>query len=208
MVVDDVAIMRTMVGTALENIGFEVVTTGTGAGAIAEVEHFDPDLLVCDLDLGSAPSGVDVIREVRRTFPWVGIVVLTAYRSPLLIGADVEPTEDLPYVEKSAVVDIAVLEQAVDAAMRHEQYRPSGDPPIGTITPTQAELLRLIAAGMSNPQIAELLGIERRSVEHACRRLYRALGISADSETNPRMLAAKALASGRIEVRHRSPSTP
>jgi DNA-binding NarL/FixJ family response regulator len=58
------------------------------------------------------------------------------------------------------------------------------------LTPAQFELLRLIAMGYSNDQIAQERGVTLRSVESLVNRLFVALGLSSDARSNARVKAA------------------
>ncbi|MFM7598778.1 MAG: response regulator [Actinomycetota bacterium] len=60
LVVEDEPFVRGLVGETLRGAGFEVRTAGTATEAMEQVEDFDPDGAVLDIDLGDGPNGVDV----------------------------------------------------------------------------------------------------------------------------------------------------
>jgi DNA-binding response OmpR family regulator len=76
LVVEDERKIRDLVRSYLERDGHQVITTASGAEAIALAETAEPDLLVLDLRLPDVP-GEDVAREVRST-SGVPILMLTA----------------------------------------------------------------------------------------------------------------------------------
>ena len=76
LVVEDERKVRDLVRDCFEDEGFGVLTTASGAEAIALVERSAPDLVILDLRLPDVP-GEEVAREVRR-FSQVPILMLTA----------------------------------------------------------------------------------------------------------------------------------
>ena len=76
LVVDDEAAIRELVGSYLRNEGFDVVEAGDGEDALAKIEQRAPELVVLDLRLPGI-SGLDVLREIRRTSAMY-VIVLTA----------------------------------------------------------------------------------------------------------------------------------
>jgi DNA-binding response OmpR family regulator len=76
LVVDDEAAIRELVGSYLRTEGFDVAEAVDGEDALAQVAQRAPDLIVLDLRLPGI-SGLDVLREIRRTSS-VYVIVLTA----------------------------------------------------------------------------------------------------------------------------------
>ncbi|HET7236667.1 MAG TPA: response regulator transcription factor [Actinomycetota bacterium] len=76
LVVEDEAKIRSLLRGYLERAGFSVLTTGSGAEALAMAGSASPDLIVLDLGLPDI-AGETVAREVRRMSP-TPIVILTA----------------------------------------------------------------------------------------------------------------------------------
>jgi len=101
-----------------------------------------------------------------------------------------------------------VMRGAVDASMRHDR-----DParPFATLTRRQIEVLRLVALGNTNAQIAEILGITTRSVGETVTRAFAALGMDDAPEGNLRVAAARRfvrVAGSPMEMPERGRPTP
>ncbi|HPM53227.1 MAG TPA: DNA-binding response regulator, partial [Rhodoglobus sp.] len=76
------------------------------------------------------------------------------------------------------------------------------DPPDAlSLTSAQAEVLRLLATGASTRAVAEHRGTSVRAAETMLARLYSALGIDDDADSNPRVAAVQLWQQGRITVR-------
>ena len=82
------------------------------------LQGFQPNAIVCDLDLGSGPSGVDLLTYVAREQPWVGMVVLTAHAAPeLAVPSSAQLPSDVVYLVKSAIKRPEEITEAIDAAI-------------------------------------------------------------------------------------------
>jgi len=79
LIVDDEAILRESLGDYLKDT-YQVVTAGTGEEALELVEKQDFDILVIDVRL-PGKTGLQVLREVKESKPYIKSVVITAYPS-------------------------------------------------------------------------------------------------------------------------------
>jgi DNA-binding NtrC family response regulator len=79
LIVDDEAILRESLGDYLKDT-YQVVTAGTGEEALELVEKQDFDILVIDVRL-RGKTGLQVLREVKESKPYIKSVVITAYPS-------------------------------------------------------------------------------------------------------------------------------
>lgn len=205
LLVEDEEFTRTMVAEALEVNGLRVRGVATVAEALVEMESFEPHVVVSDLDLGSGPSGADLLNRLAADAPWVGLVVLTSHASPELA---IRPGTQLPshvsYVMKSQVNSSVDLLQAVESAISDTEFSlvPELDPEgRAVISHSQGEILRLIADGYSNLGIAEIRGTSLRSTESLVHRTFSALGIDSDRRMNARVLAVRMWQQGRVIVK-------
>lgn len=206
VVADDDAFTVSLVAGGLEAQGFAVFTALTVDEAWELVESEDPHALVTDLDFGGGVSGVSLLTKVGEHYPWVGLVVLTAHRSPQLA---VDDPASIPgsavYLVKSALRRVEDLAEAVRASIAGG----AGDRPIPgkddgaaiTITAAQGEVLRMLASGASTRALAEYRGTTVRAVETMLTRLYGALGIEISERSNPRIEAIRMWQQGRVDVR-------
>ncbi|MCU0704273.1 MAG: sigma-54 dependent transcriptional regulator [Fimbriiglobus sp.] len=80
LVVDDENTLRRTIRTTLESRGHAVAEAATGAQAAERVRQARPDLVLLDLKLGRE-SGLDVLTELHRAAPGLGVVVITAHAS-------------------------------------------------------------------------------------------------------------------------------
>jgi DNA-binding NarL/FixJ family response regulator len=147
-----------------------------------------------DLDLGEGPTGIDLAHALRRALPSIGIVFLSTYADPRLLGSVPALPPDSLYLTKQEVADTSVLADALHAVQgtlddAHSAAREQG---LAELTDAQIDVMRLIAAGYSNAEIARRLVIEEASVEKAVMRLIRQLDVRATRAENQRVMIAQA----------------
>ncbi len=203
LVVDDEAVFRTLVTRAVEGFGFLTMSVASSAEATEALEEFDPDVVILDLALGEGPTGLDLLKVINTNYDWIAVLILTSFRSPDLVATLEEPINPRAgYVVKSDIVDIEVLRQAIEQTIAaHPPHQPAGGGEHPTITRSQAEVLRLMADGLSNAAIAEQRGSTPRALERLIARLYAALGLMDEPNMNPRVHAVRMYQAGDIDVR-------
>lgn len=191
LLVEDNDFTRATVAAALraEDCVIAAVTS-TAREAVTAVEDHNIDCAVIDLHLGPGPTGIDVAYALRKQDSDIGIVLLTAYADPRLLPDGNRP---LPsgsvYAVKNDIRSTAQLREAIDIAVG-DLARPAGRPLVGYVplTDSQMEILRMVADGLTNTEIAKRRSITERSVEAGLARIMRKLGIEPKSGENPRVL--------------------
>ena len=198
LLVENDALLRSTMEGALGQRGALVVAACADAdAALAAADRMAFDVLLTDLDLGTGPNGIVIAHALRRQQPDLGVVVLTSYRDPRLVGAKLAQLPDgADYVLKHTVSDIAtlveVLERAV-ARMASARRAPAGRPLAPEqLTDAQTEILRLVALGLTNAEIARTRSVTEASVERTINRIAHRLGVAGDRTRNPRVQMTRA----------------
>ena len=200
LIVEDDGFTAALLARSLESSGWSVLGPAADAeGALALMSNgVQPDVALLDLDLGDGPDGLELGVQLRAHAPDLGIVLLTAYRSPRLLRPDrYEVPVGVRVVAKADVRDIAMLDPELRAALvsphrvnsgaMSRVVAPNGVP----LTDRQLLLMRLVADGLSNAAISDRLGIAESSVEKAITRLIRRLGLAGRGGINPRVALAR-----------------
>jgi len=190
VIADDHAIVRRGLRQLLDGErGFEVVAEAENVeSARRYLRGHHPDVLVLDLNM-PGESSIEAIPQLRAEFPETQIVVLTmqneaAYaRTALSAGV-------LGYVLKEAAD--AELVEAIRAASAGDHYlnprlgaKVAAEPPPGPpdgLSERELEILRLIALGYTNSQVAEELYLSVRTVETHRAHIQQKLGLSDRAE--------------------------
>lgn len=184
---------RTLLAGVLEAAGFEVVAVSSAHEAIEQFTEMDPDALITDIDLGSGATGLDLVVSLSTRNPHLPVVVLSNYAitpdyaNPLLARA--------AYLRKKDLSDTGLLMDALDAVLREQQPTDQATPPhtgrLSGLTTAQVHVLRMIAEGMSNQEIADRRRCSLRAAENMVQRTFTALGLTPDPKTNTRVAAAR-----------------
>lgn len=190
--------------TALTASGFQVCgEAATAAVAIRIFTEIGADVALIDLDLGSGPTGLDLAIELRKRSPSIGLVFLTSFDDPRLLetGLPSIPSGSI-YLRKKQVSSIADVKEAIEKAQRMPGS-PANTSEIRShdLTDASFALLRDIARGLTNSQIATARGITISAVEKSIRRLAQSLGITESTGNQRAMLIQSYLRMSGRDVR-------
>ena len=178
-----------------------IVVAGQAADGNAAVELVaatNPQVVLMDLNMPGT-GGVSATRRITADHPGTRVVVLTTYADDksiigaLQAGALGYLTKDATRAEigravlaaaaGQAVLDPGVQQRLLSAAARSAGVpgspgaaQASGSPGDGDLTPREAEVLRLIAAGASNREIARALFVSEATVKTHVNRIFAKTG--------------------------------
>ena len=205
LLVEDEDFTRTMVSEMLSASGIDVLPVASVAEALKSMDEFDPHVVLTDLDLGHGPDGADLLTKVAEDRPWTGMVIMTAHASPELAINDVSRIpEQAGYIVKSELNSIhslvSIIQESIIMPGNFNGSDNVGEEKV-TITSSQAEILRMIADGLSNAAIAEARGITLRAAEALIQRTFAALGVNGDSSINARVAAVRMWQQGKVAVK-------
>jgi|TARA_B110000503_G_scaffold119400_1_gene181182 DNA-binding NarL/FixJ family response regulator len=190
-IVEDDAFTRTTLHSALDAKGLNVVfSTADASEAVRLAQLKFPHVALLDLHLGKGPTGVDVAVELRRQNPNIGLIFLTSFDDPRLLDSSIgELPENSTYVTKSTIGDVDALVKLLYTSALGKSVKSSALEvgPLQGFTRRQMSILRLVALGFSNSEIAKQLFITEKSVESAIRRLAHSLNIRTDPSANQRV---------------------
>ena len=202
LMVDDDPFTRSMLASSLQVIGCYVSSSGTASEGLRLMRAFEPsaapNVALLDLDLGEGPTGIDLATILREEFPSIGIIILSTYSDPRLIGSkqQVMPKRSL-YLVKQSVVDATVLESALREALALGTGKSGSDAllpssPLQSLSDAQLEIMRLVASGLSNSEIARQQWMTEAAVEKAVARLCKKIGLKFEKDKNQRVMVALA----------------
>lgn len=163
-----------------ENEALEVVgVAGDGLELLGLLEKATPDMILLDISMPHL-RGIEVINEAKRLCPHVKILMITMHKTEqyflcaMSAGADGYLLKEDSDTELLAAIDTVMEgelyispflgEQFSDEVIR--QYRENGVFPCETLTNREVEVLKLVAEGLTSKEIADILSISIRTVEH------------------------------------------
>jgi two-component system, NarL family, response regulator NreC len=197
LIVDDHAVLRAGLRMLLE-AQLDVVVIGEGAdGAVAPTLARDlrPDVVLLDLSM-PGPSSGEVIRQVLRQSPTSRVLVLTMHDDPAYLAAALQAGAAGYVVKKVADTELLSAIRAVHAGRTFVDLTRTSDPhrrPVESqgdpqraaakqLSRREGEVLRLLAQGHSNQQVADLIKVSVKTAETYRTRLSEKLGLKGRAE--------------------------
>lgn len=192
LLVDDHPIIHETLGAVVRSLvpGARIHSENDLAGALARAHELkDLELVLLDLGLPGC-SGIDALLRLRKALPRARIVIVSAsedaesVRGALEAGAvGYVPKTSTPRVMSDALRLILdggtyIPPQAVEAV---SQKKTASMADLG-LTERQADVLRLVAKGLPNGEIARKLSISESTVKQHAHAAYRLLGVSSRTE--------------------------
>ena len=194
LTVDDHGLLREGVAALLSSEPDMAVVGGAGTGceAIQQFRALRPDITLMDLQMPDM-SGVEAIIAIRAEFPDAKFIVLTTY------SGDVQVVRALKAGASGYLLKTLVHKELADTIRTVHAGRKTLSPEVSfevaehmaddALTPAEIEVLRLIAAGNANRQIADRLGVAEDTVKGRLRSIFSKLG--ANDRTHAVTIALK-----------------
>jgi DNA-binding NarL/FixJ family response regulator len=202
LLADDQRLVRESLGTLLGLLdGIQLVGSASdGEEAVALAAEHGPDVVLMDLRMPRL-DGIEATRLLRERQPGVRVIALTTYADDesvlgaLRAGARGYLTKDASGEDiRAAIITVAAGEAALDPAVQHTVVaaladgRAAGAGGAGSadecrlelpddLTPREAEVLELIAEGLSNAEIAERLYVSPTTVKSHINHLFAKAGL-------------------------------
>lgn len=180
LIADDEAVVRETLSVYVGSAGdMEVVGTASdGRSAVQMAMTLRPDIVLMDIQMPRV-NGVEATAELLRTLPSTQVVMITTFTTAdavvpaLRAGASgyvlkSDPPERILTTVRQALTGRTELSpsalEAVVGHLRGEDKRHEL-PPAVILTARETEVLKYLASGCSNKEVAELLGISEKSVK-------------------------------------------
>jgi two-component system NarL family response regulator len=199
LIVDDHTLFRTGIRKMLEaEADMRVVgEAATGREALDQARRLVPDVILMDIKMpdpsgsGQALDGIEATRVLCREMPHIGIIFCTVFEDDEFVFAGLQAggrgyilKDDDPETMLRAIRAVAHGESLLGPTIAQKVMRqftalPGKQSPalIDELTPREMEVLKLIAAGLSNREIAEALVLSEKTVKNHINNIFSKLHV-------------------------------
>jgi DNA-binding NarL/FixJ family response regulator len=206
VIADDHALMTAAVRATLEAAAdFEVVGEATSCReALALVERLTPDVLILDLMMPGM-DGLACLDLLSERHPRLRVVILSAVDDPARVDAALRRGASAYVLKALDPLDLpSVIRGAVEGTYFSTARGGHAEPGAEyELSKKELEVLRQLALGLSNNDIARALWISEQTVKFHLRNVYKKLGVANRSEA-----IRAGFGAGLVEHRSSAPEAP
>ena len=189
LLVDDHPVVRSGLRAVLD-IGEGVRVVGeaaTGEEAIALAVSLRPDVVLCDLRLGDGIDGIETTVALRALRPAPAVLILTTFdRDAEILGAieagaagyllkDVAPDTIVEGIQRAAAGDVFLAPELATRVLQGMRQ------PLPRLTEREVEVLKLLATGATNREIARGLFVTEATVKTHLAHIFTKLAVDSRS---------------------------
>ncbi len=181
LIADDHSLIRAGLRTILSaQPDLEIVgEAADGNEALRLANELQPDIVLTDLSMpGPVGGGIAVARRLKETSPAIRVLILTVHEDETLLREAIRAGAAGYIVKRAPDTELVSAIQAacrgdlyVHPSMTRMLFKDAAMPPVSeslpteSLTPREIEVLRLLAKGYTNRQIADVLFLSMRTVE-------------------------------------------
>ena len=187
LIVDDHAIVRDGLAAILK-FQKDMTVVGEaddGESALQKAQTLRPDIILMDLMMPNM-NGADAIAAIKQVLPETQILLLTSYGTSSELsrafrngatGAITKllPKEELLAAIRNVAAGMRIASPEIEQTLNEESETP-------TLTPRQLEILRSLARGLTNDDIAHEFGLSKAGVKFHLRTIFRKLNVANRTE--------------------------
>lgn len=204
LIVDDHPVVRSGLRAVLESAGSAsqnghaegtgsagavsvIGEAATGEAAISLAEQLRPDVVLCDLRLGDGIDGIQTTAQLRALDPAPAVIILTTFdRDAEILGAieagaagyllkDVAPEVIVEGIVRAASGDMYLTPEIASRVIKGMRD------PLPKLTDREIEVLRHLATGAANKEIARALFVTEATVKSHVAHIFTKLGVDSRS---------------------------
>lgn len=192
LVADDHPILLKGLRDELLTLGFKVLDGATnGAQALEMITSKKPDIAILDINMPFL-TGFEVIKKCQAEFLETKFIILTSYKEKGFVlkakkmNISGYMLKDEPFSEIKKCIQEVLKGRFFASKIFNEVFKNEISPQIEKIkflSPSERTIVRLIAAGNSSKQIAEILSISSRTVDKHRSNIISKLDLPSDSDS-------------------------
>ena len=202
LIVDDLdAIRKKFVRILEKNPKIETCTASNGYEAVSMAVSEKPDVILMDIEMETPLAGIIASNTIYQNDPAVKIIILTVHEEDTIIYKAFQagivdylfknsPEEDIAAVIQSALTDTPNLQPVIAGKLRREFKRIKDKEDsmiyilniIVRLTPTEIDILKLLHAGMTQKEVADIRFIELSTIKSHVNHILKKFGKKRTSQ--------------------------
>lgn len=189
LLVDDHPVVRSGLRAVLDSADAVQVVgeAATGEEALTLAAHLQPDVVLCDLRLGQGIDGIQTTAALRALDPAPVVLILTTFdRDAEILGAieagaagyllkEVDPTVIIDGIQRAANGETVLTPELASRVLSGVRN------PLPKLTDREIDVLRLLATGSANKEIARALFVTEATVKSHLVHIFTKLGVDSRS---------------------------
>lgn len=156
-----------IVGLDLQEIliqdGYKTNLVNSFDEGMLELTTFQPQLVLCDINLNGKNNGIDFAKEVNKLYPFTEIIFITSYTS-VKYTEEAEETRPLDYIVKPWNEE--QIKVALRRAFKYIDSKKDNMNLMGELSPSEYRILSLIAEQKTSKEIGQELFISEKTVRN------------------------------------------
>lgn len=180
LILEDEIVVALDIKEILESLGYHCLVFHAYDSALESLVNFQPHLIICDINIGDGPSGIDFVKQAQNSLPGLAVIYLTAFSDREMVEL-AGKTQPVNYILKPW----SDHQIRVSVEMAFDQMATGGKKSLKLAELTQSEMkiLELIAQNKKSKEIADLLFISEKTVKNHRYHISKKLNLSTENNS-------------------------
>jgi DNA-binding NarL/FixJ family response regulator len=180
LLLEDEIIVALDLQEILDAAGYITIVTHNVIEAMDVVKKFKPHLVICDINLGNGPSGIDFMIEAKNLLPKLEVIYVTAFSDQKMVET-AELTDPFNYIVKPWNEE--QIKVSVNMAFHYLIEKMKKDSIVDCLSLSEYKILDLISKQKKSKEIADMLFIAEKTVRNHRYNIIKKLNLPNDNNS-------------------------
>jgi DNA-binding NarL/FixJ family response regulator len=180
LLLEDEIIVALDLQEILDAAGYLTMVTHNLNEALEVVKKFKPHLVICDINLGNGPTGIDFMVEAKGILPKLEVIYVTAFSDQKMVES-AELTDPFNYIVKPWNEE--QIKVSVNMAFHYLIEKMKKDSIVDCLSLSEYKILDLIAKQKKSKEIADILFIAEKTVRNHRYNIIKKLNLPNDNNS-------------------------
>jgi DNA-binding NarL/FixJ family response regulator len=180
LLLEDEIIVALDLQEILDAAGYLTMVTHNLNEALEVVKKFKPHLVICDINLGNGPTGIDFMVEAKGILPKLEVIYVTAFSDQKMVES-AELTDPFNYIVKPWNEE--QIKVSVNMAFHYLIEKMKKDSIVDCLSLSEYKILDLISKQKKSKEIADILFIAEKTVRNHRYNIIKKLNLPNDNNS-------------------------